>query len=117
MHQITCARKVLLERLMPTDYDKEKWVELYKEAISGLEHAKMTGRIGHARTELAARIKKLRDIPGLHAAELHAIDHAYRTLRFLEQEEERYAADEKRRAIEEALHKLRWIAPKIEKLK
>jgi hypothetical protein len=74
---------------MPTDYDHEKWVELYKE----------------------------RGIPGLHAAELHAIDHAHGTLRFLEQEEERYAADEKRRAIEEALHKLRWIAPKIEKLK
>ena len=102
---------------MPTDYDHEKWVELYKEAILGLEHAKMTGRIGNARSELAARIKKLRGIPGLHAAELHAIDHAHGTLRFLEQEEERYAADEKRRAIEEALHKLRSIAPKIEKLK
>ena len=31
---------------MPTDYDKEKWVEIYKKAILELEHAKMTGRIG-----------------------------------------------------------------------
>jgi hypothetical protein len=102
---------------MRTDYDHEKWGELYKEAILGLEHAKMTGRIGDARTELAASIEKLRGIPGLHAAELHAIDHAHRMLRLVEQEEKRYAADEKRRAIEEALHRLRSIAPKIEKLK
>ena len=47
---------------MPTDYDKEKWVEIYKKAILELEHAKMTGRIGDARIELAARIEKLRDV-------------------------------------------------------
>jgi hypothetical protein len=38
-------------------------------------------------------------------------------LRLLEDEEERYAAEEKRRAIEQALHTLRSIAPKIQKLK
>ena len=102
---------------MPTDYDKEKWVELYKKAIFELEHVKVTGRIGEARAEITERIEKLRDVPGLHAAEIQAIDDAHRTLRFLECEEERYAAEEKRRAIEEALHKLRSIAPKIEKLK
>jgi len=45
---------------MPADYDQEKWVELYKKAILELEHAKMTGRIGDARTELAARVEQLR---------------------------------------------------------
>ena len=102
---------------MPTDYDKEKWVELYKMAILELEHAKITGRIGDVRSEIAARIEKLHDVPGLHAAELHAIDDAYRVLQFLECEEERYGEEQRRRAIEEALHKLRSIAPKIEKLK
>jgi len=102
---------------MPTDYDKEKWVELYKKTIFELEHVKITGRIGDTRAEITERIEKLRGIPGLHAAELHSIDDAYRMLRYLEGEEERYAAEEKRRAIEEALHKLRSIAPKIEKLK
>jgi hypothetical protein len=106
-----------LERLMPTDYDKEKWVELYKKAIFELEHAKITGRIGDARVEITDRIEKLRGIPGLHSAEIQAIDDAHRTLRFLEGEEDRYAAEEKRRAIEKALHKLRSIAPKIEKLR
>ena len=107
----------VLECLMPTDYDKEKWVEIYKKAILELEHAKMTGRIGDARIELAARIEKLRDVPGLHGAEIQAIDDAYRTLQRLEGEEERYAAEEKRRAIEAALHQPHSIAPKIQKLK
>jgi hypothetical protein len=102
---------------MPTDYDKEKWVEVYKKAIFELEHARITGRIGDARAEITERIEKLYGVPGLHAAEIQAIDDAYRTLRFLEGEEERHAAEKKSRALEEALHKLRSIAPKIEKLK
>jgi len=102
---------------MPADYDQEKWVELYKKAILELEHAKMTDRIGDARAELAARVEQLRDVPGLHAAEIQAIDDAYRTLQRLEGEEERYSAEEKRRAIEAALHQPHSIAPKIQKLK
>src|ERR1700730_12024352 len=82
------------ESVMPADYYQEKWVELYKKAILELEHAKMTGRIGDARTELAARVEQLREVPGLHAAEIQAIDDAYRTLQRLEGEEERYAAEE-----------------------
>jgi hypothetical protein len=50
-----------------SEYDKEKWVELYRAALLELEHAKMTGRIGDARTEIAVRIEKLHNIPGLHA--------------------------------------------------
>jgi hypothetical protein len=99
------------------DYDHEKWVKLYKTAILGLERAKLTGWIEDARIEIAARIVKLRDVPGLHTAEINAIDNAYRILRLLEGEEERYATEERRRAIEEALHQVRSIAPKIEKLK
>ena len=70
-----------------------------------LEYAKITGCIG---TE---RIEQLRGIPGLHARETQAIDDAYCALRLLAGEEEWYAAEEKRRGIEEALHKLRSIAP------
>jgi len=102
---------------LPKDYDNEKWVKLYKMAILGLERAKLTGRIEDARSEIAARIENLRDVPGLHTAEIHAIDNAHRMLRLLEGEEERYGAQEKRRAIEEALHQVRSIEPKIGKLK
>jgi hypothetical protein len=98
-------------------YDHEKWVKLYKMAILGLEHAKQTGRIEDTQIEMAARIVKLRDVPGLHAVEISAIDKAHRILRLLESEEERLAAEQKRRAIEEALRQVRSIAPKIEKLK
>jgi hypothetical protein len=38
-------------------------------------------------------------------------------LRLLESEEARFAAEEKLRAIEEALRQVRSIGPKIEKLK
>ena len=100
-------------RLHMSEYDKEKWVELYRAALLELEHAKMTGRIGNARTEIAARIEKLHDIPGLHAKERQAIEDALNSLRSLEREEERYAADE-RRVAETALEKLRFIAPRVE---
>ena len=96
-----------------SDYDKEKWVELYRTALLELEHAKMTGRIGDARTEIAARVEKLHDIPGLHAKERQAIEDALNSLRTLEREEGRYAADE-RRIAEIALEKLRVIASKVE---
>jgi hypothetical protein len=83
----------------------------------GARETKLTGRIDDARSEIAARIEKLRDVPGLHTAEIHAIDNAHRMLRLLEGEEERYAAEERRRAIEEALHNLCLIEPKIQKLR
>jgi hypothetical protein len=83
----------------------------------GACEAKLTGRIDDARSEIAARIEKPRDVPGLHTAEIHAIDNAHRMLRLLEGEEETYAAEERRRAIEEALHNLRLIEPKVQKLR
>ena len=96
-----------------SDYEREKWVELYKRALLELEHAAMTGRIGDARTEIAARLEKLRQLPGLHSQEQQAIDDALASLRVLEKEEERFAADEKRRLLEDALRKVRSLAPKI----
>ena len=102
---------------MSKDYDQEKWVKLYKMAILGLERAKLTDRIEDTRVEMAARIVKLRAVPGMHAEEISAIDKAPRMLLLLESEEQRFASEEKRRAIEEALRQIRSIAPKIEKLK
>ena len=92
------------------DYDHEKWVRLYKMAILGLERAKLTGRIEDTRIEMAARIVKHRDVPGLHAEEISAIDKAHRILRLLESEEERLAAEQTRRALEEALRQVRSVA-------
>jgi len=98
-----------------TEYDKEKWVELYQITMLELEHAKMAGRIGDARTEITARIEKLRGIPGLHSQERQAIEDALSGLRVLEHEEERHAEGE-RRIAEVALEKLRAIGPKIANL-
>jgi hypothetical protein len=98
-----------------SDYDKEKWVELYRTAMLELEHAKMAGRIRDTRIEIAARIKKLHDIPGLHAKEKQAIEDALSGLRVLEREEARYETDE-RRIAEAALEKLFTLAPRLENL-
>ena len=102
--------------LVMADCEREKWVELYKKALFELEHAVMTGRIGDARTEISARIEKLRELPGLHAQEHQAIDDALANLRVLEQEEERLAEDEKRRVLEDALRKILCLAPKIREI-
>ena len=94
-------------------YDQENWVALYRSALIELEHARMAGRIKDARTEILARVEKLRNIPGLHAEEYQAIDDALRSLRLLEQEEERYDKEVAQRALDESLEKLRSIAPAV----
>ena len=71
---------------------------------------------GDARSEISARIEKLRQLPGLHAQEHQAIDDALANLRVLEREEERLAADEKRSVLEDALRKVRSLAPKIREI-
>ena len=91
-----------------SDYHKEKWVELYHTAMLELEHLKMPGRIGEARTEIATRIEELHDIPGPHANERQAIEDALNSLQSLERQEERHRADE-RRVSEATLEKLRVI--------
>jgi hypothetical protein len=49
-----------------------------------LENAKVAGRIGDTRSEIAARLIKLHDIFGLHFVEQQAIDDALSGLRCLE---------------------------------
>jgi len=95
-------------------YDQEKWFSLYTSALLGLEHAAMTGRIGDARAEIAARLETLKQHPGLHKAESQAIQDALSNLRALEQEEARLAAEEKKRLLQEAARKLQSIAPKFQ---
>jgi hypothetical protein len=96
-----------------SDYQDEGWVDLYKSAILELEQAKMSGRIEAARTAIVARIEKLHDMPGLHTDERRAIADALSGLRVLQDEDERYFKDQKRRAVERALEKLRYIGTTI----
>jgi hypothetical protein len=98
-----------------SDPDKELWVDLYRMAMMELENAKIVGRIGDARNEIAARLEKLHDIPGLHMVEKRAIDDALSGLRSLERTEE-LDADTERRVAERALQSLRVIAPRFENL-
>ena len=77
-----------------------------------LENAKIAGRIGDARIEIAARLEKLRDIPGLHIVEKQAIDDALSGLHSLERIER--DADDERLIAERALQSLRVIAPRFE---
>ena len=97
------------------DPDKELWVDLYRMAMMELENARIAGRIGDARIEIAARLEKLRDIPGLHTVETQAIDDALSGLHGLECTEER-DADNDRLIAERALQSLRVIAPRFENL-
>jgi hypothetical protein len=80
-----------------------------------LKNAKIAGRIGDARIEIAARLEKLRDIPGLHTVEKQAIDDALSGLHILERSDGRDAHNE-RRVAERALRSLRVIAPRFENL-
>ena len=98
------------------DPDKELWVDLYRMAMMELENAKIAGRIGDARIEIATRIDKLREIPGLHTVEKQAIDDAMSALNSLERAEERDADDE-RRIADKALQSLRVIGPRLENLR
>ena len=94
------------------DYEKEEWYRIYAQAMMELERASMAGRIGDARSEIAARIEKLRDIPGLHDPERQAIEDALNNLRVLQREDEREKVDE-RRIAEAALEKLRILESKL----
>ena len=97
---------------MPEQHENEGWYRLYESAMLELEQAKLAGRIGDARKEIAARIEKLRNIPALHEREKQAIEDALNALRMLEREDERAKADECRIA-EAALEKLRTTEPKL----
>jgi hypothetical protein len=97
------------------DRDKELWVDLYRMAMMELKNAKIARRIGDARTEIAARLEKLHDIPGLHIIEKQAINDALSGLHSLGRTEE-LDADTECRIAERALQSLRVIAPRFENL-
>jgi hypothetical protein len=108
-----CLRaKLVYSRAPMPDYEREEWYGIYAQAMVELERAKMAGRIGAARSEITARIEKLRDIPGLHGPESQAIKDALNNLHVLEREDDRVKADERRRA-EAALEQRRIIEPKL----
>jgi hypothetical protein len=88
-------------------------IDLYRMAMMELENAKIVGRIGDARIEIAERIEKLHDIPGLHIVEKQAIDDALAALRSLERTEE-LDADTERRVAGRALQGLREIGRRFE---
>lgn len=96
-----------------TDYDSQKWFDLYRTAVLELERAAMTGRIRDARSEITTRLEMLEQHPTLHEEELSAIQDAINNLRALEREEERLAAEDKKRILQETVQKLKTIAPKF----
>jgi hypothetical protein len=67
---------------------------IYKAALVELEHSLMAGRIADARP--VKRLEILRDTPGVHKEEQQAIEDALNSLRSLEREHARYAAEEQR---------------------
>lgn len=92
---------------------EESWLQLYQKALLELEHAEMTGRIGDARTAIAARIEKLQNLPGLHASERHLLADALSALRVLEREEDRYQLQERQRILGGAADKLRSVGARV----
>ena len=90
------------------EYDNEKWVALYLSAVMEFQQSLMAGRILEARAGIAARLEKLRTIPGLHAEERQALEDAVHGLLTLEREDARPA--------KAALEKLQLIRPRIARL-
>ena len=96
-----------------SEHGQENWVALYHAALVELEQAKMAGRIKDARSEIVARVEKLKGMPGLHSDEHQAIADALSSLRFLELEEARQDKEKEQRALDASLEKLRSIAPAV----
>jgi hypothetical protein len=40
-----------------SDYDQEKWIEVYKSAVLELEQSLIAGRLAEARAEIVKRIE------------------------------------------------------------
>jgi hypothetical protein len=94
------------------DFDTQKWFNLYKTALLELERAAIRGRIADARAEITSRLEALEQHPALHHIELSAIQNALNNLGTLEREEERMAAENKKRVLQPTVKELRSIAPK-----
>jgi hypothetical protein len=98
-------------------YNDENWMETYQKALTGLEQVKMRGHIGATPDELLARIERLKSLPGLHEVERLAINDALHALRFLEQLEDKYDEDQRRRIFARAALELQALEPRIKKLR
>ena len=68
------------------------------------------------RRAIVARAEQFQNLPGLHAEELHAIEDALSSLRFLAREEARFDAETERRAINETLERFRSVGPAIKRV-
>ena len=95
------------------NYDTQKWFDLYKTAVLELERAAITGRIADARAEITTRLEMLQQHPELHHSELSAIRDALNNLRVLEREEERLAAEDKKRILQHTVQRLKTVASKF----
>lgn len=95
------------------NYDTQKWFDLYRAALLELERAAMTGRIRDARAEITTRLETLQQHPDLHHTELSAIQDALNNIRVLEREEERLAAADKMRILQQTVQRLKTVAPKF----
>lgn len=98
-----------------SDYDQEKWVEVYKSAVLELERSLIVGRIADARAEIVKRIEGLGSIPSLHEEERQAIEDALNNLNFLQREDAAITAEEERTAAQAALERLRSIVPRVKR--
>jgi seryl-tRNA synthetase len=98
-----------------SEYDREKWVEVYQAAILELKQSLMAGRIADARAEIVKRIEALREIPGQHKEERQAIEDALNSLQFLKREDVEITADDECNKAAAALERLLEIAPKRER--
>lgn len=99
--------------VMDKEHERQKWFDLYKTAMLELERAAMTGRIGDARIEIAARLETLKQYPLLHGEEYHAIHDALNNLRVLEREEARLAEEDKKLILRATTQKLKTIEPRL----
>ena len=95
------------------DYETQKWFDLYKTALLELERAAMTGRIDDARVEITTRLETLGEHSRLHEKEYLAIRDALNNLHTLEREEERIAAEDKKRILQRTVQALKTIAPRF----
>ena len=87
--------------------------DLYRTARLELQRAAITVRIRDARTEITTRLQRLRQRPDLHHTEQSAIQDSLNNLPLLEREEERLAAEDRKRIVHRTVQTLKAIAPRF----
>jgi hypothetical protein len=84
-----------------SDYDQERWVDLYRAVMMEFEHSLMAGRLADARAEIVKRLEKVQEMPALHRAERHAIEDAVTGLRIVEEEDARHSSEQQRKVAQD----------------